>query len=654
MTKHFRSRYPHYPDDSDYTTNAPSYYDDLARKNTLIQKLAEKIWEYEEALKISFEEIETVLTELLDKIGEGFNDEIADLLVQWIDDGTLDHIINETLMNKKADKTELQALETALNEAMTLLETTLTTQMNEFKQTTNNKITKAETDTTVAIEKNKNELTSEIKANKKMLDDKIDHIFKDRNLTQYNFQKRLEENKQSHVSLQGSCFIGGKGENIEYALAFLPLDGNPNNEGTVLTTKGNQMIQEKGGNKLKLYHANGMDYNPETNSIFVSHANEQISNGNQTNNDVTELTRDGQTIKRVITPKGIPENRRVKYYSYDKVTKKKYLGDDYGIYEVDNNLNVLNVIDFSDRFREYKKWGLGQTAVIHNNYIFYLTMGPATIAVFDLTGKLLTLFELPKFTKEGVFVGSEPQSLFFDNEDNLYLASRSEYSSFNLADYITRIFKMSPFTGTSSNNFVGTHNTRTANDIYVDSNSTSPIQNGSSSYPFHTLDEAITYVLTSDYQKGFQTNINLKNGHYYRTNVHSNGAKLNIIGEDIDGVQIDELIFFNTDVKLTKITLNNPEHIYALKGDQSTILMNGVKIDAKDKGNGVYIEQGSTLFANNAQGNEIKNCDTAIYANSSLVIGNKTAFGITNHPNPIKTSLSGYAPMLETKEEQDA
>ena len=580
----------------------------------------------------------------------------------WVVTGNYNAQIEEYRKDVRELEKDMNDLETGVNENIdgfkkdvnknvNDFKTDVTNDMNEFKETTNNKITKVETDTTEAIEKNKNELTSEIKANKKMLDDKIDYIFKDRNLTQFNFQKRLEENKQSHVSLQGSCFIGGKGENIEYALAFLPLDGNPNNEGTVLTTKGNQMIQEKGGNKLKLYHANGMDYNPETNSIFVSHANEQTSGGSQTNNDVTELTRDGQTIKRVITPKGIPENRRVKYYSYDKVTKKKYLGDDYGIYEVDNDLNVLNVIDFSDRFREYKKWGLGQTAVIHNNYIFYLTMGPATIAVFDLTGKLLTLFELPKFTKEGVFIGSEPQSLFFDNEDNLYLASRSEYSSLNLKDYITRIFKMSPFTGTSSNNFIGTHNIRTDNNIYVDSNSTSPFQNGSSKHPFHTLDEAITYVLTSDYQRGFRVNINLKSGHYYRTDVRSNGVKLNIIGET--GVEIDELRFFGSDAILTNITLNNPDHTYALHLQQSSVVMNGVKIDAKGKENGVYAELGSILYANNAQGNLIENCTRGIYANSSLVLGNLPAFGLSAHEDPISTSSSGFAPHLQGTENED-
>ena len=100
-------RYPRYPDDADYTTNAPSYYEDLARKNKLIKLLAKKIWEYDKTLNMKLEEIEKVLEEMIYKIGDGFNEEIYDLLVLWIEDGTLDFIINETLMNKKADKTEL-------------------------------------------------------------------------------------------------------------------------------------------------------------------------------------------------------------------------------------------------------------------------------------------------------------------------------------------------------------------------------------------------------------------------------------------------------------------------------------------------------------------------------------------------------------------
>src|SRR5699024_6118148 len=116
-------RYPRYPDDADYTTNAPSYYDDLARKNKLIKKLAKRIWEYDKILADSLEEIEEVLRQVIDKIGEGFNEEIYQLLVKWVEDGTLDHIINETLMNKKADITyvddEIEKVTTSLSTKVT-------------------------------------------------------------------------------------------------------------------------------------------------------------------------------------------------------------------------------------------------------------------------------------------------------------------------------------------------------------------------------------------------------------------------------------------------------------------------------------------------------------------------------------------------------
>src|SRR5699024_6633572 len=103
-------RFPRYPDDADYQTNAASYYEDLARKNKLIKKLAKRIWEYDKILADNLEEIEEVLRQVIDKIGEGFNEEIYQLLVKWVEDGTLDHIINETLMNKKADKSYVDKL----------------------------------------------------------------------------------------------------------------------------------------------------------------------------------------------------------------------------------------------------------------------------------------------------------------------------------------------------------------------------------------------------------------------------------------------------------------------------------------------------------------------------------------------------------------
>lgn len=102
------SRIPRYNDDSDYTTNAPSYYDDLARKNALLKKLSLRIWEYQELINKQFDEWDNELKKRFlewEKNLEEFDDEVLRLLQEWLEDGTLDHIINDTIFSWKADKT---------------------------------------------------------------------------------------------------------------------------------------------------------------------------------------------------------------------------------------------------------------------------------------------------------------------------------------------------------------------------------------------------------------------------------------------------------------------------------------------------------------------------------------------------------------------
>lgn len=88
----FNSRVPFYNDSSDYTTNAPSYYDDLARKNKLIKHLAKRIWDYDIELAKRFA--------AWDKNLEEFDDEVLKLLEKWMADGTFDHIINHNIFNQ--------------------------------------------------------------------------------------------------------------------------------------------------------------------------------------------------------------------------------------------------------------------------------------------------------------------------------------------------------------------------------------------------------------------------------------------------------------------------------------------------------------------------------------------------------------------------
>lgn len=89
-------RKPRYPNDTDYTTNAPSYYDDLARKTKLIKELSKRIWEYDKELAKRFEE--------WDKNIETLPEDLERMLTEWMEDGTLAEIIDKNLLHSKVDK----------------------------------------------------------------------------------------------------------------------------------------------------------------------------------------------------------------------------------------------------------------------------------------------------------------------------------------------------------------------------------------------------------------------------------------------------------------------------------------------------------------------------------------------------------------------
>ena len=85
----FNSRIPRYNDDSDYTTNAPSYYDDLARKQKLLERLSKRVWEYDQILYAKLKEVEDTLKEyadILDGKIEDFDNIILEKTQKWLDE----------------------------------------------------------------------------------------------------------------------------------------------------------------------------------------------------------------------------------------------------------------------------------------------------------------------------------------------------------------------------------------------------------------------------------------------------------------------------------------------------------------------------------------------------------------------------------------
>lgn len=86
---------PHYTKDADYQTNAPSFYEYLARNNELLQLLAERIWGYDEEIQEYFQRWEDNLSTI--------NDEVIQMMITWLEDGTLADIINNELFNRKVE-----------------------------------------------------------------------------------------------------------------------------------------------------------------------------------------------------------------------------------------------------------------------------------------------------------------------------------------------------------------------------------------------------------------------------------------------------------------------------------------------------------------------------------------------------------------------
>lgn len=79
--------------DADYTTNSPSYYDDLARKSKLFKELAHKIWEYDKILAEKLKEVEDTLKkygDILDGKIEDFDRIILEKTQKWLDENMED------------------------------------------------------------------------------------------------------------------------------------------------------------------------------------------------------------------------------------------------------------------------------------------------------------------------------------------------------------------------------------------------------------------------------------------------------------------------------------------------------------------------------------------------------------------------------------
>lgn len=101
-------KFPYYAHETEYTTGSPTYTDDLARKTEFMKYLAKRVWEFDKQMALRLA--------AWDKNLEDFPEDVKKLLQQWMDDGTLDEIINEHIFGMKADKVWVEGLLAALQQ----------------------------------------------------------------------------------------------------------------------------------------------------------------------------------------------------------------------------------------------------------------------------------------------------------------------------------------------------------------------------------------------------------------------------------------------------------------------------------------------------------------------------------------------------------
>lgn len=107
-----------YNEDADYNTNARSYMDYLARHNKFMKVLVEDYEVFKETLIEEFKQFQLNTDETIESFQsrlDNIKQEMTDFFNQWLADGVLDEVINQDILNNKADTSTVNVLSDSLN-----------------------------------------------------------------------------------------------------------------------------------------------------------------------------------------------------------------------------------------------------------------------------------------------------------------------------------------------------------------------------------------------------------------------------------------------------------------------------------------------------------------------------------------------------------
>lgn len=512
-------------------------------------------------------ELKDAIKEFIEMFDEDLEGTVIEVLEKWKDDGSLKEIINEALFESKLDKS---TFEEHLDD------------LDKYKEYVEN--------------------------------NKIDIEMFEKIPKPFNIDLALRvERSDKYKGVQGSCIIDDT-----MLLAFVDDTSGVLAQYDIETGK---LIRQS--EPLDFYHANGIDYNPENNLIYVA----ATWDGEKDLNTVYRYNYDDFTFHSTIAPQGktLSKEKNIRWVSYDKAHKKLYIGSNFTAYHVTNDLVEIETFEFDKEYLDIKNTiNVQQGGAVHDGYYYHGSHAEQSITVFRLKdgkAKYVLFNDLQATTRKyrGHFFGAELQSVSLKENGDIFIAVRWG----SVGDtVITYVYKGNVYRNTYINRQYYMESPLQNNYIKIDPKSMDPRPDGFRT-PYNNLKEAIINTTHAHENRPFK--LALQNGVYKDVNITVPNTKIYIerAGGGVaqpENVIIEDVVVNNADVSFQRVTLKKNKRSYALENNGGNVkLGNGVIVDNDNKGlecvrnlyNGVLIVD-KTLF---------KNANRPIYAFSGIITG---------------------------------
>ena len=284
-------------------------------------------------------------------------------------------------------------------------------------------------------------------------------------------------NGLSHNYPQGFCMI-----NSELGCcAFVNANGSDDLARLlVFNVNTGEVIKEA---YVESYHSNSLTFNPLENKIYIANCNNR---GGNANNNISVIDYVTMTKESELTITNLPTGQRIRSFSYDRVNNKFYAGNLTTIYEIDlDTLTIVKTIDLD----VVENSGYNQTIKVYNDKIIAFNM--YSIVFYDIEGNVLQIQNIEhSYSKLNT---GEPEDFDLTENQDLIFTSASRQSPRN-SDVNLQIYRANIYKNTCNviNHNLTSNAGTTAITLYVNCQGTNEYEDGTSDYPYKSLQTALT------------------------------------------------------------------------------------------------------------------------------------------------------------------